>query len=132
MIERYGSGIQRIIEACKKSDLPTPVFEERFGGFLVVFRRDFYTEKHLGKLGLNERQIKAVMYVKERGKITNKKFRELFKITDRTALTDLSTLCMKGIFEKIGKTGRKTEYILSRKTRNKPEINPKNEGYNND
>ena len=83
------------------------------------------------ELGLNERQIEAVMYVKERGKITNKEFRELFRITDRTALTDLSNLCMKGIFEKIGKTGRRTEYILSRKTRNKPEINPKNEAGNN-
>jgi len=28
-------------------------------------------------MGLNERQIRAVMYVKERGKITNKEYQEI-------------------------------------------------------
>jgi ATP-dependent DNA helicase RecG len=68
---------------------------------------------------LNDRQIKAVLYVKEKGKITNKEYRSMFDITDKTALIDLNSLCDKGILKKIGKTGRSTEYILS-------EINPKN------
>jgi len=58
----------------------------------------------------------------------NLEFREMFNITDRTALNDLKSLCDKGLLKKIGKTGRSTEYILAeinRKTRNKPEINPK-------
>ena len=33
----------------------------------MIFRKDVYTEEYLLKLGLNERQVKAVMYVKERG-----------------------------------------------------------------
>ncbi len=57
--------------------------------------------------------------IKEKGKITNREYREMFNITDRTALNDLKSLCDKGLLKKIGKTGRATEYILA-------EINPKN------
>ena len=79
-------------------------------------------EEYLRKFGLNERQIKAVMYVKERGRITNKEYRSMFDITDRTALSDLNNLCERGFLRKIGITGRSAAYEL---TRNKPEINPK-------
>jgi ATP-dependent DNA helicase RecG len=112
LIERYGSGIQRIIEACKKSGLPAPVFEERFGGFLVIFRKDIYTEEYLEKLGLNERQIKAVMYVKEKEKITNGEYQELNTVSKRTATRDLNDLVERNILEQIGITGKGTEYII--------------------
>ena len=46
----------------------------------------------------------------------------MFDITDRIALIDLSDICAKNIFERIGKTGKNIEYVLSR---NKPELNPK-------
>jgi len=94
------------------------------GGFSVYFNKDIYTEEYLRKKGLNERQVKAVMFVKEKGKITNKEYREMFVITDRTALRDLIVICEKGIFQKVGKTGRKTEYIISRQKPDKHYINP--------
>lgn len=46
------------------------------------------------EFGLNERQVKAVLYVKEKGKITNKAFQEnnsIFKRTATSKLTDLVT-----------------------------------------
>ena len=43
-------------------------------------------------MGLNERQIKAVMYVKERGRITNKEYTALNKISRQMATIDLSDL----------------------------------------
>jgi len=58
---------------------------------------------------------------KQKGKITNKEYREMFVTTDRTALRDLIVICEKGIFQKVGKTGRKTEYIIYRQ---KHDINP--------
>jgi len=112
-IEQWGSGIDKMCKACMKAGLPEPQFEE-YQGFRVIFRKDMYTEEYLRDLSLNDRQIKAVMYVKERGKITNKEYRGMFGITDRMALIDLSELCAKEIFERIGKTGRKTEYLLIR------------------
>jgi len=47
-------------------------------------------------------------------RINNKECRLIFGMIDRTALRDLTTLCEKGIFEKVGITGRKTEYVISR------------------
>ena len=68
LIEEMGTGIERIMEAMEEAGLPEPEFKEEMGGFSVYFRKDIYTEEYLRKLGLNERQIKAVMYVKEKGK----------------------------------------------------------------
>jgi len=54
------------------------------------------------KLGLNERQIKAVMYVKKEGKITNKEYQTMFKVSKATATRDLSELVEKQIFNILG------------------------------
>ncbi|MEA3432647.1 MAG: DeoR family transcriptional regulator [candidate division WOR-3 bacterium] len=78
----------------------------------MQFYRDKWNEKNLKELGLNERQIKAVMYVKERGKITNKEYQRLCNTSERTVTRDLSSLVSAEIFEQIGMTGKGTEYIL--------------------
>lgn len=57
---------------------------------MVEFYKDIYTEDYLAKLGLNERQIKAVMYVKEKGEITNKEYQGICNISKATARRDLS------------------------------------------
>ncbi|MDI6737028.1 MAG: hypothetical protein QME12_00745 [Nanoarchaeota archaeon] len=109
-----------MIQACIKQGLPEPKFEER-QGFRVVFRKDAFSEEYLKSINLNERQIKAVVLAKRKGEITNKQYRELFGITDRTALRDLNAACEKGVFQRIGVTGRETKYALPR---HKPDINP--------
>jgi ATP-dependent DNA helicase RecG len=63
-------------------------------------------------MGLNERQIKAVMYIKENGRITNSEFQELNMVSKRTATRDLDDLFRKEILEQLGITGKGTEYIL--------------------
>ena len=104
----------KIINSCKEAGLPEPEFKEMDGGVLVTIFKDVYTEDQLKKLGLNERQIKAVFYVKENGKITNTQLQELANISDRTATRDLSDLVYRKIFEQIGATGKGTSYILRR------------------
>ncbi|MEA3360235.1 MAG: ATP-binding protein [Thermodesulfobacteriota bacterium] len=111
LIERYGSGIQRMIADCIKVGLPEPVFEEKFGGFAISFSKNIFTESYLKELGLNERQVKAVLYVKEKGKITNKKYREITGISDEGARIDLKGLLEKEILVSRGK-GRNVHYIL--------------------
>lgn len=112
-IEKYGSGTIKIIELCKLHGIPLPDFKEVTAGFLVTFRKDIYTEDHLVRLGLNERQIKAVMYVKERGKVTNKEYREMTGLSDEGARIDLNELVEKGILLSKGK-GRNAHYVLKR------------------
>ena len=112
LIEEMGTGIERIMEAMSRAGLPEPEFEEEMGGFSVYFRKDIYTEEYLRKMGLNERQIKAVMYVKEKRKITNREYQEIVNTTKRTATRDLKDLTEKGILKQIGDTGKGTYYIL--------------------
>ena len=111
-IERYGSGIQRMIVSCKDMKIPEPEFEEKFGGFMITFRRDILTEKNLERIGLDKRLIKAVMYVKTIGDITNIKYQKEFNVSKATATRDLTLLVSKGILSQYGKTGKGTFYQL--------------------
>jgi len=113
LIERWGSGIEKIQQHCLDARLPEPIFEE-YQGFQVVFRKDVYDEEYLRSLKLNERQIKAVMYVKEKGQITNKEYQEVCATSNRTASRDLVHLVSAGLLEQIGITGKGTVYILRR------------------
>ncbi len=112
LIEEVGSGIGRIIESLKSQGLPEPEFKEEQGGFSVRFYKDIYTEENLRKMGLNERQIKAVMYVKEKGKITNKEYIKEFLVSRQTATRDLTELVNKGLFEFRGRGKRDAYYTL--------------------
>ncbi|HOK05471.1 MAG TPA: ATP-binding protein, partial [Victivallales bacterium] len=103
LIEAWGRGTIKIADECKKAGLPEPEFKEEFGGFAVYFYKDIYTEENLRKMGLNERQIKAVMYVKEKGKITNREYREISALSDEGARLDLRELVNKQIFKVEGK-----------------------------
>jgi ATP-dependent DNA helicase RecG len=91
-INSWGSGIMKIVDSCKAAGLPTPILEEDGGGFIVKRFKDRFTEEQLQKLGLNERQIKAVLYVKEKGKITNSEYQAINEISKPTATRDLSEL----------------------------------------
>ena len=51
----------------KAVGLPLPKFEEKFNGFCVYLEKDVYTVERLKEMGLSERQVKAVLYVKENG-----------------------------------------------------------------
>jgi ATP-dependent DNA helicase RecG len=115
-IEQYGNGTVRMVEWMKEASLPEPEYKEEMGGFSVYFYKDIYTEENLRKMGLNERQIKAVIYVKERGKITNKECRDLTRVSKRTVTNDLEELAQKKIFEKIGTRGKGTFYKIKRAT----------------
>lgn len=112
VIERWGTGTTRIVRLCREQGLPEPEFANRQGGFQVTFLKDPYTAERLRRLGLNERQIKAVMYVKEHGSIGNKEYQTLTGIAKATASRDLDDLVKREIFVKIGKTGRGTYYAL--------------------
>jgi len=61
---------------------------------------------------LNDRQVKAVLYVKEKGKITNKEYQEAIDVISRTALRDLDDLIVKGVFKRNGE-GKNVFYTIS-------------------
>jgi ATP-dependent DNA helicase RecG len=96
-IDSWGSGIMKIINACKMVGLADPEFEEDGGGFIVRLFKNRFSEQALQKFGLNTRQIKAVMYVKEKGKITNSEHQKINDISRITATQDLIGLVEKNL-----------------------------------
>jgi len=92
LIDTWGRGTLRIIDTCKEAGLPEPELIERDGGFLVTLFKNNLTKEQLKKLGLNERQITAVLYVKENGKITNSEYQKINKISRQMATNELHNL----------------------------------------
>jgi ATP-dependent DNA helicase RecG len=111
-IEQYGSGTVRMVQWMQEAGLPEPEYKEEMGGFSVYFYKDIYTEEKLRKMGLNERQITAVMYVKEKGKITNREYQELNQCSRNTASNDLRELVEKEILKESGKKGAGAYYEI--------------------
>lgn len=115
LIEAWGRGTLKIISECKAAGLPEPETKVMSGGIAVTIFKDIYNEKQLKKFDLNERQLKAVMYVKGFGKITNKIYQELCDVSKATATRDLTELVdKKNLFEKLGITGAGTVYLLKK------------------
>ena len=110
-IEQWGTGTNRIIDACLDYGLPEPVFEELSGSLVVTLRKGI-TEELLREKGLNERQIKAVSYIREKGSITNKEYQVLFDVSRITATRDFKLLEGEGILKRIGKGKRDSKYVL--------------------
>ncbi|MFN3873397.1 MAG: ATP-binding protein [Ignavibacterium sp.] len=113
LIEAWGRGTIKIADECKKAGLPEPEFKEEAGGFAVYLYKDIYTEEQLKKMGLNERQIKAVKYLKERGKLTNKEYQTLNNCFRNTALNDLNDLIKRKVLKTSGKKGKGAFYTLA-------------------
>jgi ATP-dependent DNA helicase RecG len=104
-IDSWGSGIMKIINSCQSAGLPTPTIEEDGGGLIVRLFKDKYTQEQLKQLGLNDRQIKAVLYAKEKGRITNKDYQSINKVSERTASREINGLTKANIFEQAGTYG---------------------------
>jgi ATP-dependent DNA helicase RecG len=111
-IERWGTGTARILTLCREQGLPEPEFDADALQFRVRFLKDPYTPERLRRMGLNERQIQAVLHLKVYGKVTNSAYQSLTGTSKRTASRDLEALVRMGLLEQIGETGKGTHYIL--------------------
>ena len=112
LIETWGRGTLKIIEETKKVGLPEPKFEISNGGFLVTFFKEKFTKDYLDKLNINDRQIKAVQYLKKSNFITNSIYQKICKTSERTASRDLEQLTEKKVLKKIGEK-KGTKYKLN-------------------
>lgn len=93
--------------------MPEPDFIEENGVMTVTFYKDKWNKENLKKRGLNDRQIKAVMYVKENGKITNKEYQGINDCSRNTATNDLRDLIKKHVLKESGKKGAGSYYIIT-------------------
>jgi len=113
-IEKYGTGTLMMIRESLAHSLPEPDFFQRGGEFTSTVWRDWMTPKVLAGFKLNERQMKAINYLKINLKITNSQYQKEFSVAKRTASRDLDEMISKKIIEKIGTTGKGVYYCLTK------------------
>lgn len=111
-IESWGRGTLKMIKECELAGLPKPVYFYDMSGFFVEFRKDIYNEQYLKSLNLSDRQVKAVLYLKEKGKITNSDYQTLNTVSRETSTRDLKELIDKKILQPSGQKGAGAFYVL--------------------
>jgi ATP-dependent DNA helicase RecG len=112
-IESWGHGTIKIVENCIEQGLPEPDFVEEHGVMTVTFYKDNLNKENLKKRGLHDRQIKAVMFIKENEKITNKEYQEINNCSRNTATNDLRDLIKKHVLKESGKKGAGSYYGIA-------------------
>jgi ATP-dependent DNA helicase RecG len=120
LIERLGYGIDRVLKQMDEAGLPPPQFRETAAGFLVTLQGHAVAEAAQHgqdtaqwlRIGLNQRQIAALLWLAEHRRITNREYREITPdISDETVRRDLADLVERGLLLRIGDR-RGTYYIL--------------------
>jgi ATP-dependent DNA helicase RecG len=118
-IERLGYGIDRIMQLMANAGLPAPRFKETTAGFRLTLRghgealvHDAFDTKAWRQYHLNERQKKALAYLTENDRITNREYQTLCPaVSAETIRRDLADLVQKDLLLKIG-AKRATYYIF--------------------
>ena len=111
-IEAWGRGFSKMTNICLSAGLPSPLYYYDMSGYWVVFRKDIYNAEHLKSLGLNDRQVKAVLYAKEKGSITNSAYQKINDTKQTLSSKELRGLVEIGIFKSTGTKGRAAKYVL--------------------
>lgn len=117
-IEKWGRGTNRVIEELLENKLSEPKFQNLTGGFEVVltgpgkeFEKEIEKEK-LHVLEINERQRKAIDYLKKYKRITKETYQSLNNVSSATAKRDIKEMVNKKIVRQVGK-GPTTYYLLN-------------------
>lgn len=113
LIDAWGSGTIKIIETCLQVGLPEPELIEQDGGFIVTLFKDNLTKEQLTKLGLNDRQIDALLFYKKQGEITTYEYMTRYNISERTARNDLNKLIESELIIRQGQANM-SKYIFIR------------------
>ncbi len=115
-IEELGLGIDKMIEEMVKAGHPQPAFRATPHSFTVVLENVRERDPLPGIPGwqnsMNERQLRAIQYIKENGRITSREYQDLCPdVTAETLRLDMVDLSDRGIVMKVG-LKRGTYYIL--------------------
>ena len=113
-IESWGGGALKIAELAKEAKLEVPEFISRPANSELILRKRVLTETKLKKMGLNERQVAAVLYVVEHDRLTSGEYQDRWNISRATAGRELGELVEKGILLRHGEAGRNIFYSVSK------------------
>ena len=112
-IEELGLGVDRMIEEMTQAGHPPPGFKETAYSFTVSLSnvRERPPSPRWERT-MNERQAKALAYIRENGRITNREYRQLCpSVSPETLRLDMVDLVERGLLLKVG-AKKGTYYIL--------------------
>jgi ATP-dependent DNA helicase RecG len=112
-IEELGLGVDRMIEDMVNAGHPPPEFRDAPYAFTVILKNTRVRRAiPAWESNMNERQLQALSHIQEKGRITNRAYRELCPdVSAETLRLDLVDLVERGILLKVG-AKRGTYYIL--------------------
>ncbi len=112
-IEELGLGMDRIFESLARNGQPPPKLDSTPYRFMLVMynvRKPVLLPEW--EKSMNERQLRALQYLQEHGRITNREYHKLCPhVSSETLRLDLVDLVERGILLKIGEK-KGTYYIL--------------------
>jgi ATP-dependent DNA helicase RecG len=112
-IEELGFGVDRVFREMEAAGAPPPLIADDGGVVTVTLcAARPLVPTDAARLGLNERQVKALAILAERGRITNREYREACGVSNATAYAELTGLVEKGLVERAG-VGRGAFYRLA-------------------
>ncbi len=115
LVERYGTGTSRIIEACRAAGLPDPEFEADAGALSVTLRRAIPAAEQWAGHGLTRRQLAALEFLNAAEapvRLTNTEYQSRFGVSKATATRELNALTKAGALRKVGTRGAGVHYVL--------------------
>jgi len=112
-IEELGLGVDRMIEDMLSAGHPMPGFKDTPYSFTVTLKNTRVRRAvPAWESSMNERQLAALSYIEENGRITNREYKALCPdVTAETLRLDLVDLADRGLLLKIG-AKKGTYYIL--------------------
>jgi len=111
IIESLGTGIERMIKACRTANLPDPTWKQQGHSFIVTIWKDVWTDARLHELGITKRQRIAIDWIKQHRQIVAADYMALTAVARNTATRDLNSLVKLGVFASSG-GGKHTVYRL--------------------
>ncbi len=117
---RLGYGLQRVVTLMEEAHLPRPAWREMRAGFMLTLRGPSglpigelpADPQALARLGLNERQVQALLFLAEKGRLSGRDLQELCpEVSTETLRRDMADLVVRGLLLKVGER-RATYYIL--------------------
>ncbi len=120
-IEELGLGVDRMIEDMVNAGHPAPEFRDTPYSFTVTLKNTRVRRPAPAwESNMNERQLQALSFIQDRGRITNRDYRALCPdVTAETLRLDLVDMVNRGILLKIG-AKKGTYYVLKKSSAEAP------------
>lgn len=109
--EAIGRGIDNIFKNLSDEGYQLPKMVDTGVSFIFTLYSRHIMKINKGLEDLNNRQKKAIEYLKQKGEITNREYRSINSVSNVIAAFELQALIKKGKLRSEGR-GRATHYLM--------------------